>query len=48
MRSQVNYLGPVVGAHGVSTDPNKVKAVLEWEAPKCIAEVRAFLGFVGY
>ncbi|XP_038992132.1 uncharacterized mitochondrial protein AtMg00860-like [Hibiscus syriacus] len=29
-------------------DPQKVKAILEWEVPKNVSEVRSFMGLVGY
>ena len=48
LQREVKFLGHVVNEHGVSTDPDKVKAVREWPTPKCQSEVRTFLGFVGY
>ena len=45
---QINYLGHVVGHKGVTTDPEKIKAVIEWPRPTTVTEVRSFLGFVGY
>ena len=35
-------------ASGVSIDPKKVKAVMSWERPKSVFEIRGFLGLVGY
>ena len=29
-------------------DPEKVKAVMSWEMPKSIFEIRSFLGLSGY
>ena len=29
-------------------DPDKVKAIREWEAPKTVKGVRSFLGFVNF
>ena len=45
-RQQINYLGHVVSKEGVSTDPDKIKAVTEWPQPTTVTEVRSFLGFV--
>ena len=47
-RQQINYLGHVISKEGVSTDPDKIKAVTKW--PQCTTgtEVRSFLGFVSY
>ena len=33
---------------GISIDPSKVEAVLNWEPPATITEVRSFLGLAGY
>ena len=48
LQSEVRYLGHVVSKDGVSTDPEKVSAVASWPAPKCLTELQAFLGTVGY
>ena len=47
-KQQVNYLGHVVSNEGVSTDPEKIKAVTEWPQPTTVTKVRSFLGFVSY
>ena len=45
---QLEYLGHIIGVHGVSTDPEKVKAVQQWPTPSNIKQVRSFLGLAGY
>ncbi|KAL0556791.1 hypothetical protein IC582_005308 [Cucumis melo] len=35
-------------AKGVSVDPQKVEAVVNWERPISVTEVRSFLGLAGY
>ena len=47
-RTSVLYLGYVVSADGVTTDPEKVQAVANWPVPKCKKEVRSFLGLASY
>ena len=47
-KKRIKYLGHIVPEEGVSTDPKKVEAVLNWPAQKTVYDVRAFLGFVGY
>ena len=37
-----------MSASGVSVDHEKVEAVMSWERPKSIFEMRSFLGLVGY
>ena len=41
-------MGHVVSASGVSVDLGKVEAVMSWERPKSVFEIRSFLGLVGY
>ena len=45
---QINYLGHVISKEGVSTDPDKIKAVTEWPQPTTVTKVRSFLGFMNY
>ncbi|KAA0060864.1 retrotransposon protein, putative, Ty3-gypsy sub-class [Cucumis melo var. makuwa] len=45
---QVVFLGHVVSAKGVSVDPQKVEAIVNWERPISATEVRSFLGLAGY
>ena len=33
---------------GVSVDPEKVEAMMSWEKPKSVFEIRSFLGLAGY
>lgn len=47
-RQEVGYLGHVISSKGVSTDPAKVEAVANWQRPRCVTEVRSFLGFASY
>ena len=43
------YLGFIIEAgNGIRMDPEKVKAILEWEAPTTVKAVRAFLGFANF
>ena len=47
-QKEVKYLGHVISRNGVSTDPEKVKAVWEWPLPTCTTDVRKFLGLCSY
>jgi hypothetical protein len=44
----VTFLGHVISAKGVLVDPQKVEAVLKWERPTSVTEIRSFLGLAGY
>ena len=48
LASEVRVLGHVVSASGVSMDLEKVEAVMSWERPKSVFEIRSFLGLAGY
>lgn len=45
---KVGFLGHIVSVEGVSIDPQKVEAVLNWEQPTCVTEIRSFLGLASY
>ena len=44
----MKLLGHVVSASGVSVDPEKVEAIMNWERPKLVFNLRSFLGLAGY
>ena len=45
---RVVFLGHVISTEGIYVDPQKLKAVMKWERPTNVTEVRSFLGLVGY
>ena len=45
---EVKYLGYVVGNGCIKTDPDKVKAIVDYVAPKTLKQVRRFLGMCGW
>ncbi|KAL0325108.1 UNVERIFIED_CONTAM: Retrovirus-related Pol polyprotein from transposon gypsy [Sesamum radiatum] len=45
---EIAFLGHVVSKEGVQPDPEKVKAIMEWEPPENESKVRSFLGLAGY
>ncbi len=48
LKSQVKYLGYIMSKEGVSTDPEKIKAVQEWSTSHTVREVRAFVAFCSF
>ncbi|GBM49702.1 Retrovirus-related Pol polyprotein from transposon 17.6 [Araneus ventricosus] len=48
LQREVAYLGHVISAEGVKTDPEKIKAVVDWPRPDKIHDLRSFLGLCTY
>jgi hypothetical protein len=47
-RAKVHYLGHVISGDGISVDPSKIRAIMDWPAPTSVTEVRSFMGLAGY
>jgi transposase InsO family protein/predicted aspartyl protease len=47
-QTRVNFLGHVVSAEGIATDPEKITAVQQWPTPSSVHDVRSFLGTCSY
>lgn len=45
---RTKYLGFIVGVDGIAVDPDKVTTVENWETPKTLKGVQAFLGFCNF
>ena len=45
---KVAFLGHVSSAEGISVDPQKIEAIVNWKPPTNVSEVRSFLGLAGY
>ena len=47
-QTEVHYLGHVVSKEGITMDPKKIRAIIEWVAPRNVDEVRSFMGLADY
>ncbi|XP_073120800.1 uncharacterized protein [Henckelia pumila] len=47
-RTRVIFLGHVISGDGISVDPSKVEAVINWPRPTSVPEIRSFMGLAGY
>ena len=44
----VEYLGSILSPNGLSMDPGKVSAILEWPEPHKVKDIQSFLGFANF
>jgi hypothetical protein len=47
-QNSVDFLGYIVSQDGVSMDPTKVNAIIEWQPPKSVKDIQVFLGFANF
>ncbi|XP_056437540.1 uncharacterized protein LOC130374637 [Gadus chalcogrammus] len=45
---EVRYVGHIVSANGIATDPDKVEVVKHWKEPTHLKPLKSFLGFCSY
>ena len=48
LQREVKFLGHIVNEKGIKTDPSKIEAVQNFERPKCVKQLRGFLGLCNY
>ena len=48
LRKEAKYLGHIVSHKGISPDPEKVQAVLDWPVSENTQQVRSFVGLASY
>ena len=45
---KVLYLGHIISADGIAVNPEKVEAIVNWEPPQNVKQLRSFLGLTSY
>ena len=45
---RVTFLGHIIFEKGISVDPQKIEAIVNWKPPTNVSEVSSFLGLAGY
>ena len=43
-KTEIKFLGPQVSVHGIEPLSDKIETIRDWPTPKCLKDVRAFLG----
>jgi hypothetical protein len=46
--TKVDYLGHVISVDGVTPDPDKIQAILDWPVPRSLTALRGFLELTGF
>ena len=46
--NQVHYLGHVISADGIATNPSKTEQIMDWLTSRNVQEVQQFLGLGSY
>jgi hypothetical protein len=47
-QQEVKYLGLMISMEGIKMDPEKIRAMQDWEPPSNLKDVHAFLGFANF
>jgi hypothetical protein len=47
-QKKIHYLGHIISAEGIEVDSEKIEAIRGCPTPKNVAQVRSFIGLVGY
>ena len=47
-KSEVEYLGYIIGADGIQMNPKKLETITLWPVPTNVEEVQSFLGFANF
>jgi hypothetical protein len=47
-KTELEFLGFVVSANGITMNIKKVQTLLEWQAPTTVKGIKSFLGFANY
>jgi hypothetical protein len=45
---EVKYLGLIISREGIKMDPDKIKAIVDWEIPRTVVDVQSFVGFANF
>ena len=47
-KDKIHYLGHIISKEGISVDPKKIEAIMNWLTPRNVTDVRSFMGLAGH
>ena len=47
-KDRIHYLGHIISEEGISVDPEKIEAIMNWPNLRHVTDVRSFMGIAGY
>src|ERR1035438_10067749 len=47
-QDQVEFLGYIISPNGITIDPKKVSAIMDWPSPCSVHDIQVFLGFANF
>ncbi|KAK9004984.1 hypothetical protein V6N11_042434 [Hibiscus sabdariffa] len=47
-QKEVSFLGHIIGGGMIRMDSNKIRAIVDWEPPTTVTDLRSFLGLANY
>ena len=47
-KDRIQYLGHIISEEGISMDPDKIEAIMNWPTTRNVTDVISFMGLVGY
>ena len=47
-KDRIQCLGHIILEEGISVDPKKIEAIMNWPTPRNLTDVRSFMGLTGY
>ena len=47
-KNKIHYLSHIISEEGISVDPEKIEAIMNWPTPRNVTDMRSFMGLAGY
>ena len=47
-KDRIHYLGHIISDEGISIDPEKIEAIMNFPTLRNVTDVRSFMGLAGY